>query len=458
MVMDIFWHLLPSLLYLLINVCIIFVLDWRLGLCFVIPLIPFTWINLRTYQRFYPEWLEWEKQKEKAVGLFCQTIINVRSVQAFVIEKAEAKRHGGIRNTMGEIDMGIHRKLQRYFLIMELVLEIFFLFTVFVGVYFACTGRNTVGTVVYIFATGSATFGGLWDVINVYTRMLKYLVSAERMQMLLEEPIDVSNEAPGVIPESGEGIIRFENVTHVYPDREQPALRDIDLSINTGEMLAFVGRSGSGKSTIVALLARALDPTSGRITIDGRDIRSIDRNWYRRQFAVVHQDVEIFDGSIRDNITLASHDAPSHWVEQAVEAACLSDVVTDTNQFPDGLDTRVGERGVRLSGGEKQRVGIARAYIALLAGARVLILDEATASLDSESERVVQRFLENLRRERSVTIVAIAHRLSTIQEADRICVLKDGMIAELGDHARLLEKNGLYSRLVNLQRMDGARD
>lgn len=223
-------------------------------------------------------------------------------------------------------------------------------------------------------------------------------------------------------------------------------------------MLALVGPSGSGKSTVTKVLNRFYDVTSGSITLDGIDIRNLDRNWYRRLFAVVLQDVQIFDTTLKDNITYGLGEVSDTELQEALVASCLTETLADTQAFPNGLLTRVGEQGVKLSGGQRQRVGIARAYLALLYDARFLVLDEATSALDSATERDVQHMIETLREKRAdITIIAIAHRFSTIQSADRICVVKNGSILECGDHHSLLKQDGLYARLAGLQKLGEAR-
>ncbi|OGZ05536.1 MAG: hypothetical protein A3C93_03705 [Candidatus Lloydbacteria bacterium RIFCSPHIGHO2_02_FULL_54_17] len=458
MMVDLFWGLLPALIYLLMNVVVILILDWRLGLLFILPLIPAVWINLKCYKAFYPSWVDWEKRKERSIGLFCQSIINIRTVQSFVSEGNEVKEHGGVREGMRVLDLDICLRIQRYYFVMEMVLGLSFLFTIIVGLYFVYRGWGTVGTVSYVFITGNATLQSLWSMIQIYTRLLRDLVAAERMHALLSEDIDVANVHAGVIPESPIREIAFRDTSIEYSGKTLSALEKVNVTMTPGQMYALVGPSGAGKSTFVNLLARMYDPTDGSITVNGRDAREVDRDWYRKRFAFVPQDVEIFDGTVRQNIAYAHPNASEEWLARAVEASCLSELVSGSGRFPDGLETQVGERGVRLSGGEKQRVGIARAYIALLAGAEVLVLDEATSSLDSGSEKVVQDFIERLRREHEMIIVAIAHRLSTIQKADKIFVLDSGRIVETGDHKQLLKKNGLYKRLVDLQKLGELRE
>lgn len=453
MLVDVFWNLLPSLAYLVLNIPIMIYLDWRLALLFLAPLGPFVWLNLTCYQKFYPRWESWEKKKEESVGVFCRTIINVRTGQSFVCEHRHVKEHGDLRKEMHDLDLETGLSLQHYYFVMELLLKVSFIITIVTGLFLIQAGLSTVGTVTYIFITGNMALQSLWSMVHVYTRVLRHLMSVERMHKLLEEPVMVANVAPGVVPDLKDESVCMKKVSHTYPGKCVPVLKDIDLSIKQGSMVAFVGASGAGKSTLVDLITRVQDPSDGVICVGPHDIRSVDRDWYRGRYAVVHQDVEIYEGTIKYNVTLGHIDASPETIAEALEAACLSEMLADNGRFPDGVLTEVGDRGIRLSGGEQQRVGIARAYLALKAGARVLVLDEATSSLDSESERVVQSFIERLRKRDDVTILAIAHRLSTIYAADRICVLQGGEIIEDGSHTRLLQKNGLYKRLVALQNL-----
>lgn len=458
MLADMFWTLMPALFSLILNMVVILWLDWRLGLILLAPLFPAAWLNLQSYKKYRPAWDSWESKKEQSIGLFCQSIINVRTVQAYVAEKRESKSHENVRLNMESLDLQVCLGLQRYYFWIEMLLGCSLITAIVVGLYFTYHGWSTVGTVAYIMVTGNATLHSLFSIIQVYTRMLRDLVAAERMQELLNTDVDVRNEAPGHIPHGTDYRLDFVDLSLVHRGKEEPIFEGFNLSIDPGKMLALVGKSGSGKSTIVNLFLRAYDPTSGSVKIGGVDVKTVDRDWYRSQFAYVPQDVEIFDGTIAENIVYAYPNAGTKFVAKAVEAACLNEVVSDHGRFPLGLGTQVGERGVRLSGGERQRVGIARAYVALLSGSKVLVLDEATSSLDSQSEQVVQKFIGQLRDERAITIIAIAHRLSTIRSADRICVLDGGRIAEMGSHEQLLKMNGLYHKLVALQELGEIRE
>jgi subfamily B ATP-binding cassette protein MsbA len=239
--------------------------------------------------------------------------------------------------------------------------------------------------------------------------------------------------------------IEFENVSfHYHPDK--PVLRNVNLTVQAGETIAFVGPSGGGKTTLVELIPRFLDPITGRILYNGSDLREIKLNQLRGNIALVSQDTVLFDGTIADNIRFGKLEATDDEVKEALRKAYLLDWVESS---PLGLNTRVGERGGMVSGGQKQRISIARAF---LKNSPILILDEATSALDSESERMIQQAMEGVMENRTVFIVA--HRFSTIKSVDRIVVMSGGKIAEIGSHEELINKNGLYNRLYQLQFSD----
>ena len=238
------------------------------------------------------------------------------------------------------------------------------------------------------------------------------------------------------------GHVRYDHVSFHYNDDETPVLSDISIDIPAGKSIALVGPSGSGKTTICSLLPRFYDVTGGSITVDGKDIRGLTLKSLRSQIGMVQQDVYLFDGTIKDNIAYGKPGASDEEIIKAAKCASIHDFIME---LPDGYDTYVGERGTRLSGGQKQRISIARVF---LKNPPILILDEATSALDNESERWIQKSLEELSKNR--TTITIAHRLSTIRDADEIIVITEDGIAERGTHAELLEKNGLYAAYYNM--------
>ncbi|EMI16978.1 lipid A export ATP-binding/permease protein MsbA [Rhodopirellula maiorica SM1] len=259
----------------------------------------------------------------------------------------------------------------------------------------------------------------------------------------IEEELPSRVEAVTLDRNRVEGKISITNVSFSYPGSDTMVLKDISLEVNAGETVALVGRSGAGKTTLTNLIARFYDPDTGSIQIDGRDLKDIQLESYRRLLGIVEQDVFMFDGTIRENIAYARRNATDLQIAEAARAAAADEFI---NALPNGYDSIIGERGVKLSGGQRQRLAIARA---ILADPRILILDEATSNLDSESERLIQHSLADLLKGR--TAFVIAHRLSTIVGADKIVVLEDGRIADVGTHEQLLSRVGHYRDMIYLQ-------
>jgi len=304
-------------------------------------------------------------------------------------------------------------------------------------------GEMTLGElVVYIFFVGMMV-APLVQIASIGTQISEAFAGLDRIRelrsMVTEDAEDDARAAAGTVG----GAVAFENVRFEY-EPGTPVLRDVSFSARQGTTTALVGPSGAGKSTLIALIMAFARPEHGRVLIDGKDLDGIRLRDYRRQLGVVMQDNFLFDGTIRENIGFANPDATDAQIEDAGRLAHCDEFV---RRFKNGYDTIVGERGVKLSGGQRQRVAIARA---ILADPRILILDEATSSLDSESESLIQDGLRALRRGR--TTFVIAHRLSTIQSADQILVLDDGRIVERGSHTQLLAGGGLYRRLYEKQR------
>ena len=303
-------------------------------------------------------------------------------------------------------------------------------------------GRMTLGDLVMINAYMLQLFIPLNVLGFVYREIRQALVSVERMFRLLEQPTTVRDvpDAPPLHVERGE--VRFEQVGFAYHP-ERPILDDLSLHARAGQTLAIVGPSGAGKSTIARLLFRFYDIDRGRILIDGQDIRSVDQASLRNAIGIVPQDTVLFNDTIRFNILYGRPDADAQALDEAIRMANLDTFVA---RLPDGLDTRVGERGLKVSGGEKQRIAIARV---ILKNPPILLLDEATSALDSHAEQAVLGALKAISGSR--TTIAIAHRLSTIMHADTIVVLDRGRVVEMGDHAALLDRGGLYAALWEQQ-------
>ena len=295
----------------------------------------------------------------------------------------------------------------------------------------------------------SAMYASLKDVVRAITLVQESVGASERIQALLDERTDVI-ERPHARTIRGIGSgVRFEGVSFAYPGGDGNAIVDFDLHLRPGETVALVGPSGGGKSTVVDLLARFIDPVSGRVNVDGLDLRDLTLDSWTAQYAMVGQTPFLFHTSIGENIKYGKPGASQEEIEGAARAAGIHDFIAS---LPDGYATNVADAGSRLSGGQRQRITIARAF---LKGAPLLLLDEATSALDTESEKVVQAALERLMSQR--TVLVIAHRLSTVRRADRIAVLDRGRLVEIGTHEELLARNGLYAKLHAMQFQDESR-
>ncbi|WP_374226756.1 ABC transporter ATP-binding protein [Micromonospora sp. WMMB482] len=303
-------------------------------------------------------------------------------------------------------------------------------------------GTLTIGTLVAFTALQGNLFRPLMGLLNVGVTLTASLALFARIFEYLDLPVEVAEPARPVPldPATARGHLRIEDVTFSYPGSDTAALAGVSLDVPAGTSLALVGETGSGKSTLAALISRLHDPDAGRVTIDGIDLRDLRPADLAAVVGVVSQETYLLHGTVRDNLRYARPDATDAEIEAAARAARIHDLVT---ALPDGYDTMVGSRGHRFSGGEQQRLAIART---LLRDPRILVLDEATSALDTETERAVQRALDELARGR--TVVTIAHRLSTVRDADRIAVLDHGRIVESGTHDALLDRRGRYAALV----------
>ncbi|OWY09668.1 ABC transporter [Thioclava sp. F42-5] len=335
------------------------------------------------------------------------------------------------------------------------VIVIFLVFAGVVGVLWigardVRAGEMSVGELVQFVIYAVMVAGSVGALSEIWSELQRAAGATERLVELLQSEDSVKDpEHPVPLPMPATGAIRFEDVSFHYPSRPQAsALDHVDLDIAPGETVALVGPSGAGKTTVVQLIQRFWDPETGKVMIDGYDLRDMARHDFRQAIALVPQDPVVFAASARDNIRFGRPDATDHEVEEAARAAHAYDFL---EALPDGFDTYVGERGVMLSGGQKQRIAIARA---ILRDAPILLLDEATSALDAASEREVQAAVDQLAKTR--TTVIVAHRLATVKKADRIVVFEEGKIVAQGTHDSLVAEGGLYAELAKLQFTEGA--
>jgi len=306
----------------------------------------------------------------------------------------------------------------------------------------AAAGTITVGGFVSFFTAMAAVFSPLRRITNVNSSLQKGLAAARTMFALIDEPAERDNGTQSL--ENPQGHLEFRDVSFVYPGTDRVVLSNINLDVAPGETIALVGSSGSGKTTMTHLIPRFHEATEGRVVLDGVDVRELTLASLREQIALVSQDIVLFDDTVAANIAYGPLATASE--AQIIDAAKSAHAMDFILSLPEGLQTKIGENGVRLSGGQRQRIAVARAF---LKRAPVLIMDEATSALDSVSERYVQAALDALRVGR--TTIIVAHRLSTIERADRILVIAEGRIVEAGKHAELLERNALYAGLYHFQ-------
>lgn len=310
--------------------------------------------------------------------------------------------------------------------------------------YFVISDELTIGAMVAFVAYIDRLYNPLRRLVNSSTTLTQSVASMDRVFEFIDEEYDIVDRENSKDIKEAKGEIRFNNVTFSYEEENEPVLKNINLNIRSGETIAFVGMSGGGKSTLVSLVPRFYDVSQGEILLDGIDIRDFKVRSLRDKIGMVLQDNVIFSDSVKFNILMGNPNATDEEVIAAAKAADAHEFIMGLSE---GYDTEIGERGVKLSGGQKQRIGIARVF---LKSPKILIFDEATSSLDTESEHWIQIALEHLAKNRTTLIVA--HRLSTVTHADRIVVLENGEIAEIGTHEELIRKNGVYRKLFEVQK------
>ncbi len=439
---ELSFNVLPVVLYLMISLFAMWHLDWRLTLAVVV----FAPLPAVIGARAAPEQTQRERRLverwSSIYSRFNEVLTGIVTVKSCAMEEAEQRRFlQGVREGLDVVRKGV-RTDNRNGAVRSLAGTLARLGAIGLGGWLVWHGEITLGTLVAFLGYIGGLFGPVQGLTTTYQTLRKATVALETIYGILDAE-DAVADPPGAIearPLRGE--VRFEELTFAYRAGTK-VLEEVSLTIRPGETVALVGPSGSGKSTLVALLQRLYAPTSGRILVDGEDIRQLAQRSLRKQFGVVLQDPHLFNDTVQANIAYGRPDATREEVIAAARAANAHEFIEN---LPEGYDTVVKERGSRLSGGQRQRIAIARA---LLKDPPVLIFDEATSALDTESESAIRDALRTLLKGR--TSIIVAHRLSTVANADRIVVLRDGKIAEMGSHAELVARGGPYTRMVRQQ-------
>ena len=428
-----------SVIRLLVAIGILVTLNWRLALTALAIIPGVLLMSLIFARRVKPIYRSLRKDAEVIDGRVGETFSGIRVVRAFRGEPRELQDYLRGRHTVVRKELFANRREMVLWTSWGLLMSAVNVAIVWYGGWLHVGGRATIGDIMAFQWYSFLLLNPVWNIVNTFSELQRSLAAMERVFEVLaleDDKPDRPNavDAPSVVHE-----LRFEEVEFEYREG-LPVLRDFSVTVPGGSVIALVGRSGAGKTTVTDLVSRFHDPSKGRILLDGVDIRDLKLRTYRNLLALVQQEVFLFDGSVSDNIAYGRHDASQAEIEDAARRANAHEFIA---KMPDGYDTFIGERGVKLSGGQQQRLAIARA---ILASPQILILDEATSNLDTESEQLIQASMADLLAGR--TTFVIAHRLSTIRRADLILLLEDGRVTERGTHAELMAARGAYHDMV----------
>jgi len=440
------WEVVPTAFQIVFSTGMLFFMDWRFGVILLTFVPAFLILTLQVNKKAFPFRMARFDAEEEASGAMTQSIININTVKSFVQEERESRSYRKILKTLTDNLLSEYGKILSYNLRRNFVIDLGRVSMLLAGVYLALQGNITLGSLVFVITISEKSLISLYRVSRLYDRIMESSEAVTRLYDLSLEKTEIENPKNGMKPGAMEGKISFENVKFKYKESGIRALDNVSVKINSGCVTALVGPSGGGKTTLARMIYRHYDPDSGEILLDGKNLKEYDLYAFRKFIAIVPQEVEVFNATIRDNIAYAKPGASLAEVQAAARIANADEFVS---QMQDGYETLAGERGVKLSGGQRQRIGIARA---VLANPRILIFDEATSNLDSQSEKLIQEAMEKISKGR--TVIIIAHRLSTIKKADKIIVLEKGKVAEEGSHFELAQVDGgLYRKLIDLQKM-----
>jgi len=438
---ELAFNVLPALVYLVLVATTVMRLDWRLGLIVLvfapIPAVIGAYAAREQTERERTLLDRWTTIYSR----LNEVLSGIRTVKSFAMEEVERRRflagqHEGMRIVRRGVRIDTMTGELR-----ELAATLARLAVIAVGAFLITRGQATVGTLIAVLGYIGGLFGPVQGITNAYQTLRRGAVALDIIFDIVDAPDPTADQPDAVALDQVRGDVIFDDVSFAYD--AQPVLHHVSFTAGRGETVAIVGPSGSGKSTLMLLLQRLYPVTSGRILVDGIDIRTVTQHSLRSHIGVVDQDVNLFNDPVRENITYGKPSASEEEVDLVARAANADEFIV---ALPERYDTVVGEHGSRLSGGQRQRIGIARA---LLVDPPILVLDEATSALDAASEALVQAALRSLTRGR--TTFVIAHRLATVVSADKIIVLRDGRVLAIGPHERLMQENEFYASLVELQ-------
>lgn len=439
------WEFLPVVLQIFVTAVMIFFTSRLIGIIFAVSVFPFIFITFKTYESTRGLRAKRHDAYDFSSGEVGDVMANISVVKAFAQEKREQVAFKGIWDFIRELSGKEFKKHILSGFGRSILIESFYIGLLIIGIMQIQNNLLTVGSLVFLISLIERAYSNIYRLGRIYERIIDASEPVDRITLLMQREASIKNAPDAIIPKEINGQISFKHVTFAYNKRR--VLRNVSFTIPAGSFTAFVGKSGSGKSTIAKLLSRYYDPVSGAIIIDGKyDLKEIDLDTYRRETAVVFQDSPVPSRKLWEVISYAKGEKTWGSVKnQVIKAAKLSHSDEFIAELEDGYRTEIGERGVKLSGGQRQRLAIARA---LFAQPKILIMDEPTSHLDTVSEAEIQEALEDISKEHSLTKIVIAHRLSTVAHADQILVMDKGKLVEHGTHAQLLKKNGVYATIV----------
>ncbi len=436
----------PVVIQLIASAVMIFLTNWKVGVVFTLSLFPFIYITFYIYKAARGMREKRHKTYEVASSEVGDTMTNITVVKGFAQEKRENENFQSIRTLIESLSISEFRKRMVQGFGRNILIEVSYIVLLLMGLYEVNAGRLTIGGMFFLINLTERGYSNIYRLGRITQRVSDAKEPVDSLTELMQTKPSLKMAENPIIPKKIDGAITFKDVTFSYAKKD--VLKNLTFTIPAGSFTALVGKSGSGKSTIAKLLSRYYDPTSGSITLDDQyDLRDLDLDIYRNQTAVVFQDSPVPNRKIWEVIAYAAGKKSWASVKKDVEkAAKLAHAHEFIMELEDGYQTLIGERGVKLSGGQRQRLAIARA---LFADPKILIMDEPTSHLDTLSEALIQKALEEISQKRSLTKIIIAHRLSTVQHADQILVMEKGELVEKGTHRELLAQKGYYAQIVH---------